>query len=181
MRPTAVDIGDVRRLGVTVLTLGSGIVVFLLFLFLHARALFTWALPRAALARMGLEAWLWTGAGILLVLLGTLAAIVYGVPQPDPRKGVTRRQVQCQDCKAVFWIPDNGARPLQHPCPSCKALGVYDGRQPPVGKPPVVRPEKIVEIGLTCRNCKTRFMVHDTGVRPLKVTCIKCQAIGTVL
>ncbi|HET6399726.1 MAG TPA: hypothetical protein VFH47_09260, partial [Candidatus Thermoplasmatota archaeon] len=179
-RGRRVDIRDVRRLGVTVLAIGVLLLLFLLALYLQRAGTISWGLARAALARMSLAGWLWTGAAVLVVLLGVLAAMLYGVPQPSP-VAYTKRQVQCQDCKAVFWLTDTGARPLQHPCPNCKALGIYDGRAPPAGRLPAIRPEQVVELGLTCRTCHTRFTVRDTGVRPLRVTCVKCRAVGTIM
>ena len=109
-RGRRVDIRDVRRLGVTVLAIGVLLLLFLLALYLQRAGTISWGLARAALARMSLAGWLWTGAAVLVVLLGVLAAMLYGVPQPSP-VAYTKRQVQCQDCKAVFWLTDTGARP----------------------------------------------------------------------
>lgn len=176
------DLQDVRRLSFTSMLLAGLLLVWLFLLFLHQEGLFEWDASGRALRAMSFLGWMWTGAVLLGVFLGVVGFTTFGVhqgPRATPRSSV--RQVQCQDCKAVFFIPDNGKRPLTHLCPNCKALGVYDGESAPVGTPPKPRPPReIIELGLTCRTCSHRFMATDTGVRPMRVTCPKCQAVGEV-
>ncbi len=176
------ELSDVRRLSVTTMVLAGGLLAWLLFLFLEDTGRFEWGLPERGLGLMPFSGWMWTTAGLLAVFLGVVGFTTFGVNQAP--RGFARgsvRQVQCQDCKAVFFIPDSGKRPLTHLCPSCKALGVYDGEAPPVGTPPTPRPPKeIVELGLTCRTCSHRFMATDTGVRPMRIACPTCKAVGEV-
>jgi hypothetical protein len=121
---------------------------------------------------------MWIGAGVLGVLIGLVTLGAFSVSLAGGRQPT--RQVQCQNCRAVFFMPDNGRRPLTHPCPNCKALGVYDGKAPPVGKAPEVKAENLRRLPLTCRSCAHKFTALDTGVRPLSVECPNCKAIGEI-
>ncbi len=176
------DIRDVRRFSISVVILAALTVVWLFFLWMHDSGRFQWAWPRVALTDLGLQGWLWIGILAILALAAAASLVVFGVPQAPPgfAKGALR-QVQCQHCKAVFRIHDTGHRPITHVCPSCQYLGVYDGTAPPVGKPPKpMPPEKIIQLSLTCRNCKHRFKIIDTGLRPLRVECPECTATGHI-
>ncbi len=173
------DVADVRRLSASILAVAFAVILWLVFLALDDADLFNWGWPSRALGALQLQTWLWIGAGTLAALVGLGAMTVFGIGAQEEH--LPSRQVQCQHCKAVFFMPDNGRRPLMHPCPNCKALGVYDGLAPAVGKPPEVIPEsKIVKVNLTCRNCQNRFPVTDTGVRPLRIECPKCKAVGAL-
>lgn len=173
------DVRDVRRLATSALVIGGAVLLWMLFLALDDAGKLEWRWPTNALGTLGLRTWLWIGAGILALLLGMVAAAVYGIGTGTTAKTPTR-QVQCQDCKAVFFMPDNGRRPLTYPCPSCKALGVYDGKAEPIGQAPVVDLQKVVRLPLTCRSCQAKFLATDTGVRPLNVECPQCKATGIV-
>jgi phage FluMu protein Com len=137
---------------------------------------FDWSWPTRALAKLSLAAWQWLSAIVLVVLLGLVTLAAYSVNLAGGR--MPSRQVQCQNCRAVFFMPDNGRRPLQHPCPNCKALGVYDGKAPAIGSAPEVKPQQLKRIPLTCRSCQHKFSALDTGVRPLSIECPNCKAGG---
>jgi phage FluMu protein Com len=174
----AVDLRDVRRLSMSALVVGGVVLLWLLFLSLDDAGLFEWEWPTTALAALSLHTWQWLGAVVLLALVGLVALSTYSVGLGGGR--VPTRQVQCQSCRAVFFIPDNGRRPLTHPCPNCKALGVYDGKAPPVGRAPEVKPHEMRKIPLTCRSCEHRFSALDTGIRPLSIECPNCKAVGEI-
>ena len=173
------DVRDVRRLATSALVLGGAVVLWYLFLALDHAGSFDWAWPTKALRQLGFTAWTWICFGLLATLLVAVVAPVYGMTKSAGGRNPTR-QVQCQDCRAVFFMPDNGRRPLTYPCPSCKALGVYEGTAPPIGQAPVVPAQKIARISLTCRSCQESFVATDTGVRPLHVECPKCKSVGLV-
>lgn len=177
------DLGDVRRFALTSILAIVLLLVWLFFLFLQDAGLFTWAWPEEALEELGLDAWLGIGAAVAGLLLAVLALVVFGVPDTAPGLAKANiRQVQCQACAAVFRMRDPGHRPLTHQCPSCRRIGVYDGKAPPIGEPPrPQRPSGITLLDLTCKRCHHRFDVTDTGKRPLVVDCPKCQAIGELL
>ena len=179
---TDVDVSDMRRLAVSAVSVAALVLLWLLFLFLHDAGLFEWAWPEAALGAISLTAWLGILAGVSAVVVVGFALLTFGIQGTPPGLAkASLRQVQCQECKAVFFIRDTGHRPLTHVCPSCRALGVYDGRAPPVGKAPAVQTARIAKMDLTCQRCKHRFHVTDTGARPLKVTCPQCRSIGEIL
>src|ERR1041384_6114955 len=121
-----VDLRDVRRLAVSSLVVGVAALLWLLFLSLDAAGLFSWEWPTTALRSLTLQTWMWIGASVLLALVALVSLSAYSVSLGAGR--VPTRQVQCQNCHAVFFMPDNGRRPLTHPCPNCKRLGIYDGR-----------------------------------------------------
>ena len=170
------DLRDVRRLSVSALVVGGVALLWLMFLALDDADLFNWGWPTQALGALTLNTWQWLTAGILIALVGIVTLSAYSVGTGTGR--IPTRQVQCQNCRAVFFMPDNGRRPLTHPCPNCKALGVYDGKAPPIGKAPEVRPEEVRRIPLTCRNCRHKFSALDTGIRPLSIACPQCKAVG---
>lgn len=157
--------------------LAGVLLLWLVMLALDDADLFNWGWPTDALGILTLATWMWIGASVFLVLIGGMVGIVYAMGLGG--KAPTR-QVQCQDCRAVFFIPDNGRRPLTHFCPSCKALGVYDGGEASttpaldLGATKTSLPVK----SFTCPNCNDRFAVADTGVRPLRITCPKCATSG---
>ena len=165
-----------RRLAVSALAVGAAVLLWMMFLSLDDADLFNWPWPTRALESLTLHTWQWLCAGALLALVGLVTLSAYSVGAGSGR--VPTRQVQCQNCRAVFFMPDNGRRPLTHPCPNCKALGVYDGKAAPIGKAPEVKPEEVKRIPLTCRNCRNRFTALDTGVRPLSISCPQCKAVG---
>jgi len=169
----------VRRLASSCLVLGGALVVWMVLLALDDAGAFDWAWPTKALRTLPFGAWMWICLGLLAALLVAIAAPIYGMTKSAGGK-VPTRQVQCQDCKAVFFMPDNGRRPLTYPCPSCKALGVYEGTAPPIGQAPVVPAQRIARINLTCRNCQAKFLATDTGLRPLHVECPSCKAVGLI-
>jgi phage FluMu protein Com len=171
-----VDLRDVRRLSVSALVAGGLVLVWTMFLSLDAHGLFKWGWPTRALEALSLHTWQWLAAGVLLALVGVVTLSAFGVRVGTGRSPT--RQVQCQNCRAVFFMPDNGRRPLTHPCPNCKALGVYDGKAPPIGKAPEVKPEEVKRLPLTCRNCRAKFTALDTGIRPLNISCPQCKAVG---
>jgi len=177
-----VDLSDLQRLAKTTLFLVVALLAWLVFLALHDAGQFEWTWPERGLSWFGMTAWLWTGAALLALMALALAFMSFGINQaPEGFAKGKLRQVQCQDCKAVFFVHDAGNRPLTHLCPNCKALGVYDGMAPPVGVPPkAIPPEKVVALSLTCHACEHRFNVTDSGVRPLKVACPMCDATGTI-
>lgn len=168
-----------RRLTASSLVLGVATLLWLLFLALDDADAFNWGWPTAALESLRFEVWMWIGAGVLAFLLAVVGLTVFGIGQGGTGKAPTR-QVQCQDCKAVFFMPDNGRRPLTYPCPSCKALGVYDGKADPIGAAPIVPAQKIARISLTCRSCQSKVVATDTGVRPLSIECPTCKAVGVL-
>lgn len=170
------DLRDVRRLSVSALVVGVVVLLWLMFLALDDAELFKWGWPTEALSMLSLHTWQWLGAGVLLALVALVTLSAYSVGMGSGR--VPTRQVQCQNCRAVFFMPDNGRRPLTHPCPNCKALGIYDGKAPPIGKAPEVRAEEVKRIPLTCRNCRNKFSALDTGIRPLSIACPQCKAVG---
>ena len=176
------DLKDVRRLAATAMVLSLAIVLWLVFLHLQRAELFTWEYPERALNRLDFNTWMWIGVTTIVVLAAVVAGTVYGVDAGKTGGAqASVRQVQCQDCKAVFFIHDTGRRPLTHRCPSCKALGIYDGKAPPVGQVPKAEPVKaVVELSLTCRRCSHAFNVTDTGIRPLQVACPSCKAVGAI-
>src|SRR4051812_13678320 len=120
----AVDLRDVRRLSVSAFVVGVAAVLWLVFLGLDDADLFNWPWPTGALQSLSLRTWQWVGAGVLLALVGLVSLSAYSVSVGSGR--VPTRQVQCQNCRAVFFMPDNGRRPLTHPCPNCKVMGIYD-------------------------------------------------------
>ncbi len=173
------DVRDVRRLASSALVLGAAVVLWEVFLALDDQGKFEWRWPTGALHSLPFGAWTWINLSLLAVLLAAVCAPIYGMTKSAGGRNPTR-QVQCQDCKAVFFMPDNGRRPLTYPCPSCKALGVYDGTAPPIGQAPIVPPQRIVRVSLSCRSCQARFAATDTGVRPLHVECPSCKAVGVI-
>ena len=170
------DLRDVRRLAASALVVGGLVLLWLVFLALDDAGQFDWPWPTRALEALSFAAWTWVCAGVLLILLGLVTLAAFSVKIGAGRQPT--RQVQCQSCRAVFFMPDNGRRPLTHPCPNCKALGVYDGKAPPVGKAPEVKAQELRRLPLTCRSCANKFSVLDTGVRPLSVECPNCKAVG---
>lgn len=168
-----------RRLAASALVLGAAVLLWLLFLALDDAGSFEWGWPTDALGVFSLPTWMWIGAGVLVFLLIMVATPIFAMTKTAGGKTPTR-QVQCQDCKAVFFMPDNGRRPLSYPCPSCKALGVYEGTAPPIGKAPIVPQQKIARVNLTCRTCQSRFVFTDTGIRPLHVECPSCKSVGLI-
>lgn len=177
------DASDLRRLALSAVVAAALLLLWLLFLFLHDAGLFRWSWPEAALGAISMEAWLGILAGVAAVLLAGFAVLSMGLDRaPQGLARASTRQVQCQDCKAVFFLRDTGHRPLTHQCPSCRALGVYDGCQEPVGKVPEPQPlSRSVRLDLTCRSCHHRFAITDTGARPLKVTCPACRSVGRIM
>ncbi len=177
------NLGDVRRLAVTATVLAGAVLGFLLWLALETLEVIDHRVPTRALAWWGLGTWLWLGVSFVFLSLITLVIVVFFLRDAPAgfARGI-RRQVQCQRCKAVFDIHDTGHRPITHVCPNCKGLGVYDGTAPPVGLPPKPEPaKKIIALGLACETCDFHFDVTDTGARPLRVKCPKCNAKGQVL
>jgi phage FluMu protein Com len=173
-----VDLRDVRRLAVSALVVGGVVLLWLVFLTLDDAALFEWGWPTTALEALSLRTWLWLAIGVLLALVGLVTLSAYSISLGTGK--VPSRQVQCQSCRAVFFMPDNGRRPLTHACPNCKALGVYDGKAPPVGRAPEVKPQELRRIPLTCRSCEHKFSALDTGIRPLSVQCPNCKSVGEI-
>ncbi len=177
------NLQDVRRFGLTTGALSLAMVIALGWLALHDRGRIDSPTAQRLLDGMQLDGWLWLGVILLLTLFivfGGLLMMVHSAPRGFAR-GILR-QVQCQDCKAVFMIHDTGHRPITHRCPNCSRLGIYDGTAPPVGEPPRPEPPKrIIELGLVCQDCSHEFTVTDTGVRPLTVKCPKCKARGKVV
>lgn len=175
------DLSDLRRLVVTSLALGGAVFLWTIFLILHDADLFTWRFPSVALGWFGLEAWL-----VLLLVLSLIIVVVVGLltfainVAPQGYAAGKMRQVQCQDCKAVFFCHDSGHRPLTHECPNCKALGVYDGKQPPVGQPPKMTRPVHEKLRLSCHVCEHRFSLEDDGRRPMKITCPECNSKGQI-
>lgn len=171
-----------RRLAVTALVFCGVLLLWLIFIGLHDSGRFEWALPRGALGWFGAATWYWLGLATMLAFVAVVTFTSFGVNEaPAGYAQGKLRQVQCQDCKAVFFVHDAGHRPLTHQCPNCKALGIYDGKAPPVGEAPKAEAAKrVVRIGLTCQECAYRFKVTDTGSRPLAVKCPSCQANGSV-
>lgn len=159
--------------------LGAATLLWLFFLVLDDRGAFEWSWPTKALGILGFASWMWICFAFLAFLLVAVAAPIYGMTKSAGGKNPTR-QVQCQDCRAVFFMPDNGRRPLTYPCPSCKALGVYEGTAPPIGQAPVVPAQRIARINLTCRSCQNRFIATDTGLRPLHIECPSCKQVGII-
>ncbi|HLF16050.1 MAG TPA: hypothetical protein VI796_01275 [Candidatus Thermoplasmatota archaeon] len=176
------DLRDIRRLSFSFILLACALFAWLILLFLHDSGRFEWGGPKGALGWMPFTGWLWLTAFLSAVLLTVVGLTTFGVTQaPTGFAKGSLRQLQCQDCKAVFFVHDAGQRPLTHVCPNCKCLGVFDGEAAPVGTPPKPRPPKeLIELGLTCRTCSHRFMVLDAGVRPMKIACPKCKAVGEV-
>jgi phage FluMu protein Com len=174
-----VDVRDVRRLASSALVLGAATLLWLFFLALDDNGIFDWPWPTKALGALGFTAWMWICFTFLTFLLVAVAAPIYGMTKSAGGK-VPTRQVQCQDCRAVFFMPDNGRRPLTYPCPSCKALGVYEGTAPPIGQAPIVPAQKITRLNLTCRTCNKSFIATDTGLRPLHIECPSCKSIGLI-
>lgn len=172
------DLRDVRRLAASALVVGGIVLLWLLFLSLDEAELFEWAWPTGALERLSLQAWMWVGAAVLVILIGLVALASFSVSLGAGRQPT--RQVQCQNCRAVFFMPDNGRRPLQHSCPNCKALGVYDGKAPTIGKAPEVKAQELRRLPLTCRSCSHKFSALDTGIRPMSVSCPNCKAVGEI-
>ncbi len=176
-------IRDVRRLSATAIVVVLVLATWYLFLQLHHGGLFEWFLPREALDAITLAGW-----SILIVALLALAGfvsslLIYAIPiDKDSGRAIGGlRQVQCQDCKAVFRITDTGERPLTHHCPRCKAYGVYDPSLPPIGSPPIPQDvQSVKKLQLTCRNCEHAFQTVDTGARPLRVECPECDSLGII-
>lgn len=176
------NLGDVRRLSAMNISIAAALLLWLVLLNLHEAGLFEWTWPREALQVFSLAAWMWVGVGLLVVIVGATGLIVQGVHQaPANFARGSVRQVQCQHCKAVFFVHDTGHRPLTHVCPNCKYLGVYDGTAPPVGAPPVPLPARnVVAVDLMCQSCEHNFRFTDTGARPMDVTCPNCKSVGTI-
>jgi Zn finger protein HypA/HybF involved in hydrogenase expression len=177
-----VNLGDVRRLMITIGVLGLGTLGWLLFLGLVDNGKIDSNLGTTALENLAIARWLWFGNVAFVITLGFIIYLLYLVKAAPSHfaRGIAR-QVQCQDCKAVFMIHDTGHRPVTHVCPNCQALGVYDGKAPPVGLPP--RPEtprRIIDLGLACQTCNHAFNVTDTGARPLQVKCPSCKSHGVI-
>ncbi len=174
------NLGDVRRLLLTASILVTGFVTWLFWLGFAGRNGADGMTARAL--EIGMERWLWIGVLSMAIIIVATLVILYLV-RVAPRgfaRGVLR-QVQCQDCKAVFMIHDTGHRPITHVCPNCKALGIYDGKAPAVGHPPRPQaPRRIVDLGLSCQQCEHRFHVTDTGARPLRVRCPACRSDGLI-
>ncbi len=172
-----------RRLAVTAVFAMALLLAWLLVLYLSSVGHIRWELAASALRQMPLLTWLALGAGAAALFMIIVALSIFGVPEAPP--GMARaslRQVQCQHCKAVFQIRDTGHRPLSHECPSCHRLGIYTGDHAPVGEPPEPTPARTVtQLDLTCRRCRHRFDVTDTGARPLKVKCPACGSRGDIL
>lgn len=177
------NLSDLRRLSISVLIVAVVSLLFVMSIAIHDNGWLEWRLPEAALELFPYGAWLWLGIAAMFILVFIVGLVPFGVAQAP--EGFTRgaaRQVQCQNCKAVFFIHDTGHRPLTHMCPNCKHLGVYDGNAPPVGRPPKPEPpRRIIRMDLECRHCKDRFAVTDTGARPLHVRCDHCGTKGKVL
>ncbi len=177
------NLADARRLAVTATLIAVTIMGFLFWFALETAGVVHSRITARALEWWSLTTWLWIAVSLVVVCLVVLVIVVFMVRQA-PRgfaRGIVR-QVQCQRCKAVFDIHDTGHRPITHICPNCKGLGVYDGTAPPVGAPPKPEPaKKIIALGLACETCDYHFDVTDTGARPLRVKCPKCQAKGQVL
>ena len=173
------DLRDARRLAATALLLAGAAVLWLVFLALDDADLFNWSWPTSALGALTLATWQWLGVGTLAILLAGIVGVVYGLGFGS--KAPTR-QVQCGECRAVFFIGDNGRRPLTHTCPNCKAFGVYDSKQPAAtAKPSVALPEAQAAprtLAFTCPSCSNPFSVADTGQRPLAIQCPKCGKAG---
>lgn len=181
--PRSVNLGDVRRLAITLGVAAVVLTGWLLMLGLQQRGTVDVEAASDALAVFALATWLWIGLFLTIGLLMALGITLNYLHQaPDDLARGYLRQVQCQHCKAVFLLHDTGHRPIQQQCPNCRYLGVYDGTAPPVGRPP--RPEparKIVELELSCKECRHHFPVTDTGARPLRVQCPRCDAKGRVV
>lgn len=175
------DLQDLRRLVVTSLVAAGCVLLWALFLILHDADLFTWALPATALGWFDLLPWM-----ALLLILSLIIVVVVGLltfainTAPQGYAAGKMRQVQCQDCKAVFFVHDSGNRPLTQECPNCKALGVYDGKQPPVGTPPKITRPVHERVRLSCHVCEHKFSLEDDGRRPLKLTCPNCNSKGQI-
>lgn len=177
------DINDVRRLTISVLIFAAVEALLLFFLWLHNRAFFEWVVPEAMLGWMQFDIWALLFAVLFIAIGGMVTMLVFSIPIASA-SGLAKgrlRQVQCQDCKAVFHMADTGERPLMHPCPNCRSMGVYDGQAPPVGRPP--KPElakKVIQLALQCESCAHDFKFTDSGVRPLEVACPECNSSGTI-
>ncbi|MGB0652586.1 MAG: hypothetical protein ACPGQL_05250 [Thermoplasmatota archaeon] len=171
---------DVRRTGLTIAIIAGVALLWLFLLSLQETDRIDFGLTSGALERLTLGWWQWLVAILLSLLVALLIFLLTSVDEaPEGYARGSVRQVQCADCKAVFHLHDSGHRPLMHVCPNCKALGVYDGKAAPVGKPPEAKePEQLIKLGLTCDRCDHGFDVTDTGQRPLQVTCPNCQSSG---
>lgn len=176
------DIKDVRRLTISVMLTAGLIALLLLFLWLHDRGSFTWVVPEKMLGWLSYDVWAVVLGFVFVALVGIIGLLVFSLPIAAGGHAVGRiRQVQCQECKAVFHLTDGGERPLIHNCPSCRSMGIYDGTAPPVGEPPKPEPAKrVVQIGLTCESCAHDFKFTDSGVRPLDIVCPACHTEGTI-
>lgn len=176
-------IRDVRRLSATALALTFLLGLWYLFLRLQAAGSFEWFLPKRGLEAMTLDAWTVLVVALLVFAAFVAATLIYAIPvdKQSGRAIGALRQVQCQNCKAVFRITDDGRRPLTHNCPSCKAYGVYDPTLGPIGEPPVPEDLRTVKrLELTCKSCAHVFKTVDTGARPLRIECPKCEGQGTI-
>lgn len=174
------DLRDVRRLAVSLLVLTLAVAAWLLLLWLDDTGRFGFTWTKAALGFIQWRAWMWIGVLLLVTFVATVVLTLFGVSLVPPgfAKG-SMRQVQCGHCKAVFFIHDAGHRPISHRCPNCRYLGLYDGMAEAVGDPQaVIGRRDTVQLALKCRNCSHRFEVTDTGIRPLKVSCPNCKAVG---
>lgn len=174
------DLRDVRRLAGTILVLGLATVTWMVLLSMQDAGRVDLGWTRSALGALSFGTWAWIGVGVLTVLMAFVALTVFGVgvlPEGWARGAV--RQVQCDNCRAVFMIQDTGHRPITHRCPNCKYLGIYDGRAEPRGSAHrTVGRKDAVQLALRCRECSHRFEVTDTGVRPMRIACPKCDAMG---
>ncbi len=169
-----------RRLAITVLLLAVAASLWLGLLWLHVKTRLEASLAASALDVMGLGVWTGLIGGLVLAVTLVLGAAVLATDLLPAgwAKGQVR-QVQCDECRAVFFIGDTGIRPITHRCPNCRNIGVYDGRADPVGVAPLGSKD-IVKLSLKCRNCAHRFTASDTGFRPLRITCPQCDAVGSM-
>lgn len=182
------DVRDVRRLSVSSLIVSALILGWLFVLWLQERTNqgkgggVNWGITIDSLDALHFTGWLWAGIGVIAVVMVGLSLTSFGISRAPPGYAQgSMRQVQCQDCKAVFYVHDMGHRPLTHKCPNCKKLGVYDGKSGVVGTPPKVTAAKTVtELKLNCQSCRHKFPVTDTGVRPLNISCPSCEAKGII-
>ncbi len=177
------NLADVRRLAVTAVIATSAALAFLMWLALEALEVTESRLTTRALDLWSLSTWLWIALGLFFFVLVIIVGVLFLLREaPQGYARGIMRQVQCQRCKAVFDIHDTGHRPITHICPNCQGLGIYDGTAPPVGVAPKPEPaKKIIALGLACETCDFHFDVTDTGARPLRVKCPKCNAKGQVL
>lgn len=175
------NLTDLRRLVVTTLILAGLTVLWTFFLLLHDGGQFTWRFPEVALGWFGIKPWLVLLFALTFIMVYVVGLLTFAIQTaPKGYAAGKMRQVQCQACKAVFFVHDSGHRPLTHECPSCKALGVYDGKHDPVGRPPQLTRPVHTKVRMTCHVCKHKFSEDDDGRRPMKVTCPSCNSKGQI-